>query len=95
MKQLVRYFSAIKLNKVVLWCYLIWYIATVYFYFDPSLKLWTDSIGISAVIGTGLLLNVSSGKADEGGQWQTFRLYLMPFCVSSFSALINNTPDKI
>lgn len=88
MKQLIRYFSAIKLNKVVLWCYLIWYIATVYFYFDPSLKLWTDSIGISAVIGTGLLLNVSSGKADEGGQWQTFRLYLMPFCVSSFSALI-------
>ena len=88
MKQLIRYFSAIKLNKVVLWCYLIWYIATVYFYFDPSLKLWTDSIGISAVIGTGLLLNVSSGKADEGGQWQTFGLYLMPFCVSSFSALI-------
>ena len=88
MKQLIRYFSAIKLNKVVLWCYLIWYVATVYFYFDPSLKLWMDSIGISAVIGTGLLLSVSSGKVGERDQWQTFRLYLMPFCVSSFSALI-------
>ncbi len=88
MKQLIRYFSAIKLNKVVLWCYLIWYVATVYFYFDPSLKLWIDSIGISAVIGTGLLLSVSSGKVGERNQWQTFRLYLMPFCVSSFSALI-------
>ncbi|MCY7324293.1 MAG: hypothetical protein LH660_21450 [Phormidesmis sp. CAN_BIN36] len=88
MKRLIRYFSAIKLDKVVLWCYLIWYVTTVYFYFDPSLKLWIDSIGISAVIGTGLLLSVSSGKAGERDQWQTFRLYLMPFCVSSFSALI-------
>jgi hypothetical protein len=70
------------------WCYLIWYVVIVYFYFDPSFKLWIDLIGISLVIGTGLLLSVSSGSADKRDPWQTFRLYLMPFCVSSFSALI-------
>jgi hypothetical protein len=62
-------------------------VTVVCFHFDPSVKIWINSIGISAVIGTGLMLSVSSseGKRDR---WQAFRLYLMPFCVSSFSALI-------
>ncbi|GAP98996.1 hypothetical protein [Leptolyngbya sp. NIES-2104] len=85
MKRLIQYFQNIKPNKTVLWCYLIWYLVTVYFYFDPSPKIWMNSIGISAVIGTALLLSVSSQGQDF---WQVFRLYLMPFCVSSFSALI-------
>ena len=87
MKRLVQYFRETKSDKAVLWCYLIWYVTTVYFYFDSSIRLWIDAIGISAVIGTGLLLSVSSGKVARD-KWQTFRLYLMPFCVSSFSALI-------
>ncbi len=88
MKQLTQYLYEIKLDKAILWCYLIWYVVVVYFYFDPSLRLWIDSIGISIVIGTGLLLSVSSSKIGKRDDWQTFRLYLMPFCVSSFSALI-------
>ncbi|MBW4468746.1 MAG: hypothetical protein KME07_25245 [Pegethrix bostrychoides GSE-TBD4-15B] len=97
MKGLIQYFYEIKFNKVVLWCYLIWYVVTVYFYFDPSPKIWINSLGISAVIGTGLMFSVSSGQpsrlasssAKRDG-WQIFRLYLMPFCVSSFSALIKD-----
>ncbi|MBW4541880.1 MAG: hypothetical protein KME43_22455 [Myxacorys chilensis ATA2-1-KO14] len=88
MKWLIQYLYDIKLGKAVLWCYLIWYVVVVCFYFDPSPKLWINSIGISAVIGTGLLLSVSSGEIGKSDHWQTFRLYLMPFCVSSFSALI-------
>ncbi len=88
MKRLIQYFCAIKLDKAILWCYLIWYVVTVYFYFDPSLTLWINSIGISAVIGTGLVLSVSSRKGSDRDLWQIFRLYLMPLCVSSFSALI-------
>jgi hypothetical protein len=72
----------------VLWCYFIWYVTVVYFYFDPSLKIWLNSIGISAVVGTGLMLSVSSERDIARDYWQTLRLYLMPFCVSSFSALI-------
>jgi hypothetical protein len=88
MKLLIRYFNQIKLDKAILWCYLIWYFVMVGFYFDPSPKIWMNAIGISVVIGTGLILSVSSQKIGTKDPWQTFRLYLMPFCVSSFSALI-------
>jgi hypothetical protein len=88
MQGLLQYLYQIKLDKAALWCYLIWYLVVVYFYFDPSPKVWINSIGISAVIGTGLLLSVSSGETGKSDRWQTVRLYLMPFCVSSFSALI-------
>jgi hypothetical protein len=88
MKGLIQYLYQLKLNKAILWCYLIWYLVVVYFYFDPSPKIWINAIGISAVIGTALVLSVSSGENGKTDFWQTFRLYLMPFCVSSFSALI-------
>lgn len=88
MAWLIQYLCAIKLDKAILWCYLIWYVVVVSFYFDPSPKIWTNSIGISAVVGTALMLSVSSSKIGGRDPWQTFRLYLMPFCVSSFSALI-------
>lgn len=88
MKLLLQYFYQLKLDKAILWCYLIWYVVVVYFYFDPSSKIWINAVGISAVIGTALVLSVSSGKGGKRDYWQTFRLYLMPFCVSSFSALI-------
>ncbi|MEG4382134.1 MULTISPECIES: hypothetical protein [unclassified Microcoleus] len=87
MKWLIQYLCEIQLDKAILWCYLIWYVIVVCFHFDPSVKIWINSIGISAVIGTGLMLSVSSSKGKRD-RWQAFRLYLMPFCVSSFSALI-------
>lgn len=87
-KGLLRYFREISLSKAILWCYLIWYGVVVYFYFDPSFKVWMNSIGISAVIGTALVLSVSPAAGSKRDNWQIFRLYLMPFCVSSFSALI-------
>ena len=90
MKWVIQYLRDIKIGKVVLWCYLIWYVVIVYFYFDPSPKTWINALGISAVIGTGLVLSISSNKSDSVDYWQTFRLYLMPFCVSSFSALIKD-----
>jgi hypothetical protein len=89
MKWLIKYLYEIKLDKAILWCYLIWYVIVVCFHFDPSVKIWINSIGISAVIGTGLMLSVSSSKGERD-RWQAFRLYLMPFCVSSFSALIKD-----
>ena len=78
------YFSTLPPKKMVLWCYLIWYLSTVIFHFDSSPSLWINSLGISAVIGCALLLSVNGSKDP----WQTFRLFLMPFCVSSFSSLI-------
>jgi hypothetical protein len=88
MNVIYRYFVNITLGRLVLWCYLIWYFVTLYFHFDPSPKLWINSVGISVVIGTALMLSVSSKISDD--YWQTFRLYWMPFAVSSFAALIKN-----
>ncbi len=84
MTALGRYLAKIKNGKIVLWCYLIWYLTTVYFYFDPAPKIWINALGISAIIGLGLMLSVDA----SGSRWQTARLFMMPFAVSSFSALI-------
>jgi hypothetical protein len=74
----------------VLWCYLIWYLYTLARYFDPSPRLWLSSLGISGIIGLALYLSTAlSGKVKLSlDRWQIFRLFLMPFCVSSFAALI-------
>lgn len=89
MKWLMKYFLEIQLNKLILWCYLIWYLVVIIFYFEPTLKIWINAMGISAVIGTALVLSVSASDSKVD-YWQTFRLYLMPFCVSSFSSLIKD-----
>lgn len=83
-----RYFASLRPGKVVLWCYLIWYLVTVVNHFDPSPRIWINSLGISAVIGFALLLSLSNSDIRKPDPWQTFRLFLMPFCVSSFSSLI-------
>lgn len=81
-----NYIEHLKTGKIILWCYLIWYCVIVFFYFDPNIKIWLNSVGISAVIGFALQLSVASSSGRD--KWQTFRLFAMPFCVSSFSALI-------
>jgi hypothetical protein len=84
------YVRGLTTPRLILWCYLIWYGVAFYRYFDPSPTLWLNSLGISAIIGTALYLSTAYGGATRTrlGRWQVFRLYLMPFCVSSFAALI-------
>lgn len=84
----LRYLASLSTGKTVLWCYLIWYLVTVAHYFDPSPAIWLNSVGISVVIGVALLLSVGAGGKGKTDPWQTFRLFLMPFAVSSFSSLI-------
>jgi hypothetical protein len=84
----LKYLSELTPGKTALWCYLIWYLVTVVAHFDASPGLWLSSLGISAIVGFGLLLSVQIEPSVESNRWQTFRLFLMPFCVSSFSALI-------
>ena len=85
---ILRYLAALKTGKLVLWCYLIWYLVTIYFHFDPSPRIWLSSLGISVIIGIALQLSVGSSFNWKANKWQTVRLFLMPLCVSSFSTLI-------
>lgn len=85
------YFARLRGGKIVLWCYLVWYLATVWHLWDPDPRLWLNAAGISLVIGFALLLSVApAGNPGKRDPWQTMRLFAMPFCVSSFSSLIKN-----
>jgi hypothetical protein len=53
--------------------------------------LWLTSLGLSAIIGFALYLSTAgTGSATRLDRWQVFRLFLMPFCVSSFAALVKD-----
>ncbi len=91
MKNLFIYFGNLRTGKIVLWCYLIWYVVMAGFHFDPRVSLWVNSLGISIVIGTGLILSVlPAGGMRAMEKWAVARLFMMPFCVSSFAALIKD-----
>jgi hypothetical protein len=88
----LRYFSSLNSARVVLWCYLLWYLSTAARCFDPSPRLWLTSLGLSGIIGFGLFLSTTQSGAQRTtlSRWQIFRLFLMPFCVSSFAALVKD-----
>lgn len=87
---MLRYLSELSPSRFVLWCYLIWWFGVAVPYFEPNVSLWTSSLGMSAIIGTGLYLSTAHAgvvRTTLPG-WTVARLYMMPFCVSSFAALI-------
>lgn len=91
MTPLFSYLTKMTPGRAILWCYLIWYLVMGALHFDASPRLWLTSAGLGLIIGYALTLSVSSGKeSTRPDRWQQFRLYLMPFCVSSFSALVKN-----
>ncbi len=84
----MRYFATLPTGKVTLWCFLIWYLSTVIHHFDGTPAIWLNALGISAIIGVALYLSVREPGKPPPDRWTTLRLFLMPFCVSSFSQLI-------
>jgi hypothetical protein len=84
----VRYFATLPAGKVVLWCFLIWYLCTVVHRFDATPAIWLNALGISAIVGVALYLSVREPGKPPPDRWTTLRLFIMPFCVSSFSQLI-------
>jgi hypothetical protein len=84
----LRYFAHLSAAKIALWCFLIWYLATVVHHFDPTPAIWLNALGISAIIGVALYLSVREPGKPPPDRWTTVRLVMMPFCVSSFSQLI-------
>lgn len=87
---LIRYLKTLSNGRLILWCYFIWYCVVLVRYFDPGLRLWLTSLGLSLIIGVALYLSTTAAGARKVQLefWQTFRLFLMPFCVSSFAALV-------
>jgi asparagine N-glycosylation enzyme membrane subunit Stt3 len=85
----MAYLAQLRTPKIILWCYLIWYVVMANFHFDARPLLWINSVGISVVIGTALVLSVLPPAGLRAmDKWALARLFMMPFCVSSFAALI-------
>ncbi len=92
MTRLLRYLATLTTGRIILWCYAIWYVTNVSLHFDLRPRLWLTSLGLSLIIGTALTISTrssASGTTVLDG-WQIFRLFLMPFCVSSFAALVKD-----
>ena len=85
-----RYLTSLSTGRLILWCYFIWYSVVFVRYFDPSPRLWLTSLGLSGIIGFALYLSTAGSGTTKVklDRWQLFRLFLMPFCVSSFAALV-------
>ncbi len=85
-----RYLATLSTGRTILWCYVLWYLVVLVKYFDPSARLWLTSLGLSVIIGFALYLSRTGSSAARANldRWTLFRLFLMPFCVSSFAALV-------
>jgi hypothetical protein len=85
-----RYLATLSRGRLILWCYFVWYVVVLVKYFDASARLWLTSLGLSGIIGFALYLSTAGSGTTKVrlDRWQVFRLFLMPFCVSSFAALV-------
>ena len=90
--KLLPYLANLSAGRFILWCYFIWWLVVLVQYFDPRPRIWLTSLGLSVIIGYALLINTTaSGKNRlRLERWPTFRLFLTPFCVSSFAALVKD-----
>jgi hypothetical protein len=89
-RKLLRYLAGLSGGRLVLWWYFIWWLVVLVRYFDSSPRLWLTSVGLSVIIGAALLINTtrSGSRRVELETWPAFRLFITPFCVSSFAALV-------
>lgn len=92
MPRLLHYLQNLSTGRIILWCYALWYGVNVTCHFDPRPRIWLTSLGLSGIIGAALIISTrpSSGQRPPMDPWVTFRLFLMPFCVSSFAALVKD-----
>lgn len=88
---MIKYLAAVKTKIKILWCYLLWYLFFVVKYFDTDLYLWGCSLGISILVGFALNINAHESLWEFlkfKDKWKTIRFFIIPFCVSSFPAVI-------
>lgn len=89
---LICYLRNLTTGRTILWCYLIWWAVNIMNHFDATPRIWLTSLGLSGIIGAALILSTRSsfGVRAKMDPWVAFRLFLMPFCVSSFAALVKD-----
>ncbi|HYF33800.1 MAG TPA: hypothetical protein VD994_00810 [Prosthecobacter sp.] len=91
-RRLQHYLAELSRGRIILWCYAIWYAVSVATHFEPRPRIWLTSMGLSAIIGAALIISTQTAGSNRSriDPWVVFRLFLMPFCVSSFAALVKD-----
>lgn len=91
-KTMLHYLRTLCLGQQLLWSYFIWYLVITFVYFDINPRLWLSSFGIALIVGAALVISTTCWPVNLKtlDRWQTMRLFLIPFCVSSYSSLIKN-----
>ena len=86
----MSYLAGLSRGRFILWCYFIWWVVVLIRYFDPAPQIWLTSLGLSVIIGAALYINTTASGTSRVKleKWPTFRLFLTPFCVSSFASLV-------
>ena len=89
-KGLIEYLRNLNAPRTILWCYAIWYTLVFVRYFDPNPRVWLTAAGLSGIVGLALVMSTRASLPAGAhlDRWGVFRLFLMPFCVSSFAALV-------
>ena len=88
---MIKYFGNMNVKIKILWCYLLWYLYFIIKYFDIDPYLWGCSLGISILVGFALNINSYDSIGDIlklEDKWKILRFFIVPFCVSSFPAII-------
>ena len=88
----MRYLRSLTVGRLVLWCYFLWYLVVLVRHFETDTRLWLTSLGIAAIVGIALYINSTTAGTGKQrlGFWPTVRVFLIPFCVSSYSALVKH-----
>ncbi len=87
---LLRYIASLPTSRLVLWSYVIWWVVMVSYYFALNPLIWATSLGIGIIVGFALMLSTGPVNRDRFRNrfWESMRLFVCPFMVSSFSALV-------
>lgn len=75
-------------GRAVFVCYGIWYAVMVATYGSPRPGIWLTALGMGLIVGLGFVFSGMTSLSNAGGgYWPVIRIFLIPFCVSSFSSI--------
>jgi hypothetical protein len=89
-RSIARYLATIDARRQLLWCAFLWYLVIAVRHGEASASTWATAIGIAVIVGVLLAVNAIPirGSMRSLDRWTIFRFFLIPFCVSSLSAIV-------
>mmetsp|Transcript_22031 Transcript_22031/g.32836 ORF Transcript_22031/g.32836 Transcript_22031/m.32836 type:complete len:182 (-) Transcript_22031:204-749(-) len=86
-----------RISLLPVWWLTIWYLYILSFYGSADPKMWGSAVGIAIIIGCTLFSNMYYAPFDkfmEKNDWVVIRVFIIPFCVSSYSQVIQKKEDE-